>query len=144
MLRQRGSVAVSSEGELPAELEEFRLRGPVQDVHHVLAYADVFVGESGTMSTEAAVLGTPAVFVADRPAGVFEDNERRYGLLHRVPTIDPEAISAAASRVLTDGPPPGAHERLIADKLDVTAWMIEFFERRGGRRPTSGRRGCRA
>ncbi len=130
-LKAHGSVVVSAEGILPLELREHRLKGPVSDVHHVLAFADVFVGESGTMSTEAAVLGTPAVFIADRPAGVFDDNEQRFGLLHRVPTTDGAAISRAIQRAVGDGAPSGAHRRLLSEKLDVTKWMIDFFESRG-------------
>ena len=101
-LRVQGEVAVSSEGALPEELEPYRLTGPVADVHHVLAGADLFVGESGTMSTEAAVLGTPAIFVADRSAGVFDDNERRYGLLQGcLRRIQPRWCSGPSRRSTT-------------------------------------------
>ena len=126
-LQEYGEVAVSSEGELPTELEEYRLQGPIQDVHHVLAFADFFVGESGTMSTEAAVLGTPAILVADRSAGVFDDNEQNYGLLRRVPT-EGDGIKSAVKDIPDEQSHADAHRRLVAEKVDVTKWAVKFFE----------------
>ncbi|MFP3938911.1 MAG: DUF354 domain-containing protein, partial [Thermoanaerobaculia bacterium] len=64
LLAPRGRVVVSSEAPLPEDLEPYRLRLPPQHVHHLLAEARLLVGESATMASEAAVLGTPAVFLS--------------------------------------------------------------------------------
>ena len=42
-----------------ADLARLEVDGPVEDIHHLLAYAQLVVGESATMSSEAAVLGVP-------------------------------------------------------------------------------------
>lgn len=131
LLSEAGDVTVSSEGPLPGELDRYRLTGPVADIHHVLAHASLIVGESGTMSTEAAVLGTPAIFVADRSAGVFDDNEERYGLLLRIPPGRFDDIARAAREALSQGPPRGGLDRLLREKIDVTEWMVNFFETKG-------------
>ncbi|HUP48271.1 MAG TPA: DUF354 domain-containing protein [Thermoanaerobaculia bacterium] len=57
-----GRVIISAEGPLPNDLEPLRNPVPVEQVHHLLAHARLFIGESGTMAAEAAVLGTPSVF----------------------------------------------------------------------------------
>ena len=36
------------------------------DIHHVLYYANLFIGESATMATESAVLGIPARYPSPR------------------------------------------------------------------------------
>ena len=47
----------------------------------MLAFAGLYVGEGATMASEAAVLGTPAVYVNTLTMGYVQDEER-YGLLH--------------------------------------------------------------
>jgi predicted glycosyltransferase len=133
-LAEQGRVLVSSEGPLPAELEPYRASIPVRDVHHVLAFARMLVGESATMASECAVLGVPSIYVSPLGRGYTDEEETRYGLVRnftgarfgddfvavaRAMASDPElAASARAARA-----------RLLADKIDVTGWMLEFFER---------------
>lgn len=50
------------------------------EIHHLLYYADLFVGESSTMAVESAVLGTPAVYINDSQFG-YTDEMKDYGLL---------------------------------------------------------------
>lgn len=126
-----GDVVVSTEGPLPRGLPAIPLTGPAHEVHHVLAAARLMVGDSGTMSSEAAVLGTPAVFVSTARLGVLLDLEHRFGLLANVTPVDSSAAIAAASRLLTaaeSGSIEQARQRLLAETVDVTSWMVEFFE----------------
>ena len=80
-LERHGRVLISSEAPLPADLAPLEVKGPVEDIHHLLAYAQMIVGESATMSSEAAVLGVPAVMIATTGRGYTDDEERRYGLV---------------------------------------------------------------
>lgn len=131
-LQRHGKVLLSSEGPLPPELESLRVRGPVHDMHHLLAHAQLLVGESATMSSEAAVLGVPAIMIATTGRGYTDDQERRYGLVRHF-TEDQFAEAARAIDDMLTGEPPRefgarARERLLADKIDVTAWMVDYFE----------------
>lgn len=83
-LESRGKVIISSEAELPASLERMRFGGPVQDIHHLLAYCRAYAGESPTMASEAAILGVPSVYVASASLGYVEDQEQRYGMVRFV------------------------------------------------------------
>ena len=65
----------------PDDLSQLEVKGPVEDIHHLLAHAQMIVGESATMSSEAAVLGVPAVMIATTGRGYTDDEERRYGLV---------------------------------------------------------------
>ena len=53
-------VYISSEKPLAEEFEPHRLPIPPQHMHNALAFAALHVGDSQTMTSEAAVLGTPA------------------------------------------------------------------------------------
>jgi predicted glycosyltransferase len=140
-LQRHGRVLVSSEAPLPDELEPMRVNGPVEDIHHLLAHAQVVVGESATMASEAAVLGVPAVFIATTGRGYTDDQERRYGLVryfqeHRFG----EAVEAMDALFASGSPRElgaRARERLLEEKIDVTRWMVDFFEDRFGSRSGS-------
>lgn len=130
-LERYGRVFVSSEAELPPELQRYAIKGPVEDIHHLLAFAQLIVGESATMSSEAAVLGVPAVFIATTGRGYTDDEERRYGLVRHFTESQYEQAVAEINRALTDSPREfgrQARERLLAEKIDVTGWMVEYFE----------------
>ncbi len=132
-LAEHGRVVVSSEGPLPSDLEPHRMAGPAGDVHHVMAYAQVFAGESRTMASEAALLGTPSILVVRRSAGVIADQER-YGLLRRFHPRDFEQVVAAIEQALASDGARAVPRQLLEDKVDVTEWMVAFFERRGWER----------
>ncbi len=79
------TVYISSEKELPTDLAGFELSTPAAQIHQVLANASLYVGDSQTMATEAALLGTPAIrsnsFVGEKDMSNFKLLERTYGLL---------------------------------------------------------------
>lgn len=132
LLTARGRVVVSSEAPLPPELEPYRLALPPEHVHHVLAAARLLAGESATMASEAAVLGTPAVFVSTTGRGYTDEQEERYGLVHNfTPEREEEALArveelAAREDLAADAA--RRRERLLAERIDVTGWMVELFE----------------
>jgi hypothetical protein len=145
-LAQFGDVYVSAEGPLPAGLPAIPLEGPAWEIHHVLAAAQLVVGDSGTMSTEAVFLGTPSVFVSTARLGVLLELERRYGLMANVLPRDPKDAITEASRLMTHvkgGAFDAGRSRLLQDTVDVTSWMVEHFEGTVRRplsdRPTPGR-----
>ncbi len=81
-------VYLSSEKELPAGLEQYRLPTPASMIHSVLSEADLYLGDSQTMATEAALLGTPAIrsnsFVGANDMTNFKVLENEYGLLRNI------------------------------------------------------------
>lgn len=129
-LAASGRVLISSEKPLPPDLEPFAWRGARSDIHHLIAYAQLVVGESATMASEAAVLGTPAVYIAKTGRGYTDDQEARYGLVRNVqPTAFETALEAVDSYLSTPTQDIAAgHKRLLEERIDVTEWMVDWFE----------------
>lgn len=75
-------VRISSEKELPADLQEYGLDLPPEEIHHVLAFAELLIGDSQTMTAEAACLGTPSVRFSDFKGRLsyLEALEQEHGL----------------------------------------------------------------
>lgn len=138
-LERFGRVVISAEGALPPALETNRLRGPIEHVHHVLAFARLFFGESATMASESATLGTPAIFVATTGRGYTDDQERRYDLTYTFRDrrgAQRDAL-AKAVEILSDPDTPqrwaDKRARMLADCIDVTAYIVDLVESYGRR-----------
>ena len=133
-LAERGRVLVSSESPLSSEFEPYRVHVPPEQIHHVIAFARLLVGESATMASEAAVLGVPALYISPFGRGYTDDEERRYGLVRNFTGARFHEDVAATARTLADdseltSKARAARARLLEEKIDVTAWMLDFFER---------------
>jgi len=129
-LDEHGTVYVTAEGEPPTAVGGSSL--PVEAIHDLLAFADCYVGDSQTMATEAAVLGTPAVrtsaFVGDDDMSNFRELETEYGLLQSF--ADEDAAIDRAVAFLKEPPREAwarGRERLLADKTDVTAFLLDVI-----------------
>lgn len=61
ILKPHGTIYITSERKLEPEFEPYRIKVDVLDMHHVMAFADIYIGDSQTMAAEAGVLGTPFV-----------------------------------------------------------------------------------
>lgn len=130
VLQRRGRVLISSEAPLTPDLADLAFDGSVDQVHHLMAHARLVVGESATMSSEAAVLGVPAVFIATTGRGYTDDEERRYGLVRHFTENQYDMALSAIEQVLAEPAATWreARQRLLAEKIDVTGWMINYFE----------------
>lgn len=137
-LAGEGRVLISSEAPLPAELAGYRSTVPPQLIHHVMAFASLVAGESATMASEAAVLGVPAMFVSTSPRGYTEEQEHRYGLVRNFRDYQQAEVLPALEKLLARcGDRPYWQEkraRLLADKIDVTAFVVKLI----GKLPVSG------
>jgi uncharacterized protein len=131
LLQGYGRVLVSSEAPLPSDLAALEIRGPVHEIHHLMAHAQLVVGESATMSSEAAVLGVPAVFIATSGRGYTDDEEKRYGLVRHFTEAEYGRALGTIEELFANSPRDfgqAARQRLLEEKIDVTQWMIDYFE----------------
>jgi predicted glycosyltransferase len=128
-LREHSRVVISGEGGLPRELEPHRVRVAVHRIHHLMHYASLVFGESGTMPSEAAVMGVPSVYVNPLRLGYLEEQERDYGLVN---CYRPERFQEAVERgvsILRDYDREywrAKGRKLIADKIDVTDMLFRI------------------
>ncbi len=65
MLKPHGRIYITSERPLEPQFEQYRIKINPLDMHHVMAFASLYIGDSQTMAAEAGVLGTPFVRLND-------------------------------------------------------------------------------
>jgi predicted glycosyltransferase len=130
LLASRGRVLISSESPLEPALERHRFTAPPESLHHVLAFAALYVGDSQTLSIEAGVLGVPNLrcnsFV-DRIA-CLKELDHTWGLTLGIRPEESHRVLATASVWLADLPGvrrelAERRRRMLAASVDVADWQ---------------------
>ena len=128
-----GPVYISSEKDLPEEFKNYRLPVAVSDIHHALAFATLFIGDSQSMAVEAAVLGTPALKCNDFAGKISILNmlENNYGLTFGFKSSEAAALLKKMDELIatTDLKSVFANRRnkMLQDTIDVSAffaWLV--------------------
>ena len=125
-------VFISSEKELPEELENYQIKIPHEQMHNALAYAHLFIGESGTMASECAVLGTPNILINSRAPyiGIHKELSQRFKLQYIFSTIS-EAWDLIDYFACSSEPKEEMRHKvdiLYKNKIDVTAFLVWFID----------------
>ncbi len=129
-LSKRGKVIVSSEGTLPEEVKDYAYAGPLANIHHLMAFSKLFIGESATMASECAVLGCPAIYAANTGRGYTDEQEARYNLVKNVRTLSWPILRQAMGSMLSKERSffERNREQLLSDKIDVAAFVAHLTE----------------
>ena len=135
-LSKYAKVFISSEGELPQELEQYRLKTRPEQILDVMAFASLVWGESITIPAEAAVLGVPALNNNDMKSYYLIDEQDNYGLCFCYKANEKEldkALQKCIELLKRDKQEladewRAKRDKLINDHIDVTAFLVWFVE----------------
>jgi len=133
-LERYGHILITSEGKLPEELKQYKIRVSPEKLHDLLYYATLYVGEGATTASECAMLGTHAIYVNTLSVGYIAEEDEIYNIIsdfsRRVctdETVLAEAVKMLQNnKIKVEGKMKGA--RIVKEKCDVTAFMIWFVE----------------
>lgn len=135
LLEQKGKVFITTERNIDDEFKKYQLKLAPEKVHSLLYYATMFIGDSQTMTSEAAMLGTPSIrsnsFV-DR-IEYLEEEEHKYKLTFGFKPSESEALFQKINELLLipDLKSEWLKRRniMLNDKIDVTAFYVWFIEK---------------
>ena len=94
-------------------------------------FAKLYIGEGTTINSKFTVLGTPAIYVNSLSAGTLEEQEHKYGLIFcfdngkGVVEKGLELLKKDNLKIKWQR----KREKLLNDKIDVTAFIIDFIEK---------------
>jgi len=134
LLKPHGKIFITTERDIEPELKKFQLNLSPEKIHSLLKYAKLFIGDSQTMTSEAVVLGTPAIRCNSFANSIsyLNEEEKKYGLTYAfLPERFNELIQK--TRELLSTPNLKAKwaiksQNLLNDKIDSTKfylWLIE-------------------
>ncbi|UJP64872.1 DUF354 domain-containing protein [Mongoliitalea daihaiensis] len=127
-------VFISSEKQLPDSLQKYQISIPKNKMHDALYFSTLLFGESATMASEAAVLGTSAIFLDNDGRGYTDELESKYQMVFNFTESENDQKKAIKKAVEllqnTDLKKENTlkRERILREKLDTTAFMVTTVE----------------
>lgn len=134
-LAKHGKVFITSENGLPESLKQYQITVSPEKIHDLMYYATMFVGESGTMATEAACMGTHAVIVNSE---VVDDNDEfvcgvfefynNYGVLfaYKDDVKAKEKIDELLENKDLRKVGKEARDMILSENDDVTRFLVDY------------------
>ena len=154
ILEPHGQIYITSERPLEPQFEKYRIMINPLDMHHVMAFASLYIGDSQTMAAEAGVLGVPFVrfndFVGrigylreledvyelgygihatslaeDSPIRRADGSEQPSGVEALYKTVEQLVAMPAEERKATFA---ARRQKMLADKIDCAKFLTWFIE----------------
>lgn len=134
ILLNHGDIYITSERELEPEYEKYRLNINPKHIHHLLAFADMYIGDSQSMAVEAAMLGTPSIrfnsFVGK--ISTIEELHQKYHLTIGIKDSNPNRLYETVEKLLHTQELKKEfvkrRDNMLKDKIDVAAFILWFIE----------------
>jgi len=133
LLSQFGSVYITSERRLIGSFEPFRIQINPIDMHHVMAYAKIYIGDSQTMAAEAGVLGVPFIRFNDFVGRIsyLDELENKYQLGFGIKTSEEEKLLSTIKELLKITNLKELYQerrqKMLSEKIDYAAFLTWFI-----------------
>lgn len=134
LLAGHGKVLITAEREIEPALEPYRLSVSPEKIHDLLAFATLFAGDSQTMTSEAATLGTPA-FRCNSLVGklsCIEDIEQNFGLAFGYKPEEFENMLDNIRKILNNPNSKAEWQakraEFLKNRIDTTNFLVHFIE----------------
>jgi hypothetical protein len=134
-LETYGRVIIVSEGDVPSEFTKYKFDIKPENAHDLLHSAILYIGEGATMAVEAAILGTPAIYISSlaHNLGYIDELEEKYDLLYSFEDSE-KAIDKALNLLERSDLKDEwkiKSQKMIEDKDDVTEFVVNLIENTG-------------
>ena len=134
LLKKNGKVFITTEREIDDEFKKYQLSVSPDKAHSLMYYATMLIGDSQTMTSEAAVLGTPALKCNSFAGKLSVPNEleNKYELCFSFLPEDTDDLFQKIEELLKEEKIKEEFQQrrqtMLADKIDVTAFFVWFIE----------------
>lgn len=137
ILKPHGRILITTEREIESELKQYQLKIDPVKMHSIMAFATIFLGDSQTMTSEAAVLGVPSLRCNSFAGRIsyLEEEEHEYSLTFAFQPDQFDLLKIKLNELLSmENLLPEFQkrkERMLKDKVDVTSFWLWFIEHLG-------------
>ena len=134
ILEPYGKIFITTEKEIEPEFKKYQLTISPEKMHSLLYYATMFIGDSQTMTSEAAMLGTPSLRCNSfaKSISYLNEEEKRYGLTYSFYPNEFNILLKKLNELLLI---PNLKEywikrrdKMLCDKIDVTMFWYWFID----------------
>lgn len=129
-LKKYGRVIISSETTLWQTIKDHQLEIDPKDLHDLLSYSSLCIGEGATMASEAAILGVPSIYVSNTRRGYLNELEEKYGLVYTLQKRD-EALKRAIEILKKESTGTEwkiKRDKMLNEKRDIVEYIVKTIE----------------
>lgn len=133
-LKTKGKVFITTERNIDDEFKPYQLTVSPEKAHSLMYYATMLVGDSQTMTSEAAVLGTPAIRCNTFVGRIhyLDEEEHKYGLTYGFRPEQSEEMFKKIEELLfmphLKEEWQRRRQKMLADKIDYAKFLTWFIE----------------
>ena len=130
-LEKYGRVVISSETDQWPTITDYQLKFDPKDLHDILYFAKLYIGEGATMASESAILGVPAIYVSNTRRGYLDELEKTYDLAFTIGNKR-DALEKVVFLLGIDdlkGKWHSKRERMLGEVTDTVKFMVEVIEK---------------
>lgn len=137
ILKPQGRIYITSERELEPQFEQYRIPIQTLDMHHVMAFSTLYIGDSQTMAAEAGVLGVPFVRFNDFVGriGYLNELEDVYHLGYGIKASQDgaaekmyQAVEEILSMTNLKEEWQSRRQKMLSEKIDYAQFLTWFIE----------------
>lgn len=134
LLKPFGRIFITTERDIEPEIKEYKLPVAPEKIHSLMYYATLFIGDSQTMISEAALLGTPAVKLNSFAGRLSIPNEieKKYGLCYSFLPDQFEEMKALIATLLSQKNLKAEwnlrRQKMLSEKIDLSTFLIDLVE----------------
>lgn len=134
ILKPHVDIYITAERELEPQFEQYRIKINPLHMHHVMAFAQLYIGDSQTMAAEAGVLGVPFVRFNDFVGriGYLRELEEYYQLGYGIKSNEVERLYEVVEELINL---PNRKEiyskrrlKMLSEKIDYAKFLTWFIE----------------
>lgn len=142
ILKPHGRVMISSERKLNTELETYRIGYPPSAIHDLLYSAQMLIGDSQSMTVEAAVMGVPAIrfnkFAENYSITVIDELEQMYKLAIGINNNNPQKLLSTIHQLVNDNETNRIWKErcdtMLNEKINTCDFFVKFINEQLGKR----------
>lgn len=133
-LERFGKVIINSERPLKLKYEKYRISVKPNEFMNLIAFADLFISDSQTMSMEAGYLGTPYIRFNDFVGKIsyLDELENKYELGFGILTKDKEKLFKKIDELISYPYIKNdwliKRQKMLVETIDLSKYMIWLYE----------------
>ena len=134
ILEPFGNIYITSERSLEPTFEKYRISIDPKDIHHVMAIASLYIGDSQTMAAEAGVLGIPFIRFNDFVGRIsyLDELENKYKLGYGITTNNIKGLYRKVEELLKMPNRKDVFQerrrKMLSEKIDYSDFLTWFIE----------------
>lgn len=132
-LKKYGRVVISSETAQWQTIKEHQLKIDPKDLHDLISFSSLCIGEGATMASEAAILGVPSIYVSNTQRGYLNELEEKYELAYTI-SDSKVALDKAISllkKVELKEEWQLKRKKMLKEKVDVVDFIVDMIGNTG-------------